>query len=288
VALADTRITSGNEVITAKKVKLYQRGPKTSFFLMTSGLRSVRDKSLTYFEEALDKEGKKFDRLFKVLNCLAQQVRRVAAEDRRALEEAGLHFNIHALVGGQLAGDKEHKLYLLYPQGNWVEIGEGTPYQIIGAAPYGKPVLDRTLKHGDPIPFALKVGSLAFDSTRISAADVDFPVDVVVYRKGSFRMLEKRFTKDDMAENADGWQTRLRDSVNKMPSSWFDGIFPKEVADARAAKPSAEPKLPARAKPVPEQGTPPASKKPKPQSKSKRRAGSKSGKGNPRRRRAKP
>jgi putative proteasome-type protease len=269
VALADTRITSGNEVITAKKVKLYQRGPKTSFFVMTSGLRSVRDKSLTYFEEALDKEGKKFDRLFKVLNCYAEQIRRVSDEDRRYLEEAGLHFNIHALVGGQLAADKEHKLYLIYPQGNWVEIGEGTPYQIIGAAPYGKPVLDRTLKHGDPIPFALKVGSLAFDSTRISAADVDFPVDVVVYRKGSFRMLEKRFTKEDMAENAEGWQSRLRDSVNKMPSSWFDGIFPKEVADARAAKPSTEPKPPVKAKVVkPEPPAAPA-KKPRPRSTSK-------------------
>jgi putative proteasome-type protease len=225
VAIADTRITSGNEVITAKKVKVYQRGPKASFFLMTSGLRSVRDKSFTYFEEALDKQGAKFDRLFKVLNCYSEQVRRVAKEDAAALEDAGLHFNIHVLMGGQLSGDKCHKLYLMYPQGNWVEISEGTPYQIIGAAPYGKPVLDRTLKYGDSIQFAPKVGSLAFDSTRISAADVDFPVDVVVYRKGSFHMIEKRFTKEDMKENADGWQKRLRDSVNQMPSSWFDGIF---------------------------------------------------------------
>lgn len=192
---------------------------------MTSGLRSVRDKSLTYFEEALEKDGKKFDRLFKVLNCYSQQIKRVAKEDREALEEAGLHFNIHVLMGGQLVGDKEHTLYMMYPQGNWVEVGEGTPYQIIGAAPYGKPVLDRTLQHGDSIQFALKVGSLAFDSTRISAADVDFPVDVVVYRKGTFRMIEKRFTKEDMKENAEGWQSRLRDSVNQMPSSWFDGIF---------------------------------------------------------------
>ena len=236
VAIADTRITSGNEVITAKKVKVYQYGPKTTFFLMTSGLRSVRDKSFTYFEEALEKQGKKFDRLFKVLNCYSEQVRRVAKEDSAALEEAGLHFNIHVLMGGQLAGDKEHKLYMMYPQGNWVEISEGTPYQIIGAAPYGKPVLDRTLKHADSIQFALKVGSLAFDSTRISAADVDFPVDVVVYRKGSFHMVEKRFTKEDMKENADGWQSRLRDSVNQMPSSWFDGIFDlngKEKAESK-------------------------------------------------------
>jgi putative proteasome-type protease len=209
---------------------------------MTSGLRSVRDKSLTYFDEAMDKRGRTFDRLFKALNCYAAQVRRVADEDGEALEKAGLHFNIHVLMGGQMSADKEHKLYLLYPQGNWVEIAEGTPYQIIGAAPYGKPVLDRTLKYGDSLPFALKVGSLAFDSTRISAADVDFPVDVVMYRRGSFRMIEKRFTKQDMQENADWWQGRLRDSVNQLSSAWYDGLFEAEKTSAppaRARKPAA-------------------------------------------------
>lgn len=206
---------------------MYQ-GAKSSFFIMTSGLRSVRDKSLAYFDEAMEKRGKSFDRLFKVLNCYASQVRRVADEDGEALDKAGLHFNIHVLMGGQLAGDKEHKLYMLYPQGNWVEISEGTPYQIIGAAAYGKPVLDRTLKHGDSLQFALKVGSLAFDSTRISAADVDFPVDVIMYRKGSFRMVERRFTKQDMQENADWWQSRLRDSVNQLSSAWYDGLFEAE------------------------------------------------------------
>lgn len=207
---------------------MYQ-GAKSSFFIMTSGLRSVRDKSLAYFDEAMEKRGKSFDRLFKVLNCYAAQVRRVAEEDGEALEKAGLHFNIHVLMGGQLGGDKEHKLYMLYPQGNWVEISEGTPYQIIGAAAYGKPVLDRTLKHGDSLQFALKVGSLAFDSTRISAADVDFPVDVVMYRKGSFRMIERRFSKQDMQDNADWWQSRLRDSVNQLSSAWYDGLFEAEA-----------------------------------------------------------
>jgi putative proteasome-type protease len=215
---------------------------------MTSGLRSVRDKSLTYFDEAMEKHGRGFDRLFKALNCYAAQVRRVSEEDGKALEEAGLHFNIHVLMGGQFSGDKEHKLYLLYPQGNWVEVGEGTPYQIIGAAAYGKPVLDRTLKHGDSIPFALKVGSLAFDSTRISAADVDFPVDVVMYRKGSFRMVEKRFSKQDMQENADWWQTRLRDSVNQLSPAWYDGLFEAEHQPGSATPPKAKPKVKAKAK----------------------------------------
>ncbi len=234
VGIADTRITSGSECITAKKVMVYQ-GRKYSYFLMASGLRSLRDKSLTYFEEAMEKKGKGFDKLFKAVNCYSAQIRKVAAEDKEALTESGLHFNIHLLMGGQFAGDKEQKLYMLYPEGNWVEIGEGTPYQIIGSPPYGKPVLDRTLKYQDSISFALKVGSLAFDSTRISAADVDFPVDVVVYKKGSFQMLEKRFTKDELKGNADWWQERLRDSVNRLPSFWSDAFFKEPEKTQRKA-----------------------------------------------------
>jgi putative proteasome-type protease len=41
--------------------------------------------------------------------------------------------------------------------------------------------------------FALKVGCLAFDSTRVSAAGVDFPIDVVLYKSGSYRVIEHRY-----------------------------------------------------------------------------------------------
>ena len=53
VGIADTRITSGSEVFISKKVTTYSHGG-SPLFLMTSGLRSVRDKVLTYFEEDLE------------------------------------------------------------------------------------------------------------------------------------------------------------------------------------------------------------------------------------------
>src|SRR5215813_1812748 len=92
VALADTRVTSGNEVITAKKISVFQRDGY-AMFIMTSGLRSVRDKTLTYFEEQMNVRGEPFDRLFKAANGFAEQVRRVAAEDKDALAAAGLYFD---------------------------------------------------------------------------------------------------------------------------------------------------------------------------------------------------
>jgi putative proteasome-type protease len=194
VGIADSRVISGNENLSARKISVYEVGGR-KVFLMTSGLRSVRDKAIAYFDEALCENEEPPDRLFKVANAFAAQIRRVAAEDKKALEESGFSFNIYCLMGGQMANDSEHKLYLIYPQANRVEIGVGTPYHIIGSAGYGKPVLDRTLKYEDSMRFALKVGCLAFDSTRISAADVDFPIDVVLYFAESGELIEHRFSQ---------------------------------------------------------------------------------------------
>ncbi|NQU40853.1 MAG: peptidase [Lentisphaerae bacterium] len=219
VGIADTRITSGTEVTVARKVTVYQK-KRHSFFLMTSGLRSVRDKALTYFEEVVDEQDQDFDRLYKAVNAFATQIKRVAAEDREALEAGGFGFNISCLVGGQLENDAEHKLYLLYAQGNWVEIMPGTPFHIIGESGYGKPILVRALEYEDPLWFALKVGLLAFESTRISASDVDYPIDVVVYAGNSYQIEQHRYSAADLAHVAAWWQTRLRDSVHELPSEW--------------------------------------------------------------------
>jgi putative proteasome-type protease len=191
---------------------------------MTSGLRSVRDKAVTYFDDVLD-VSPGADRLFKMVNLFSEQLRRVSAEDRVALQNSGLFFNLHALIGGQLEGDREHKLYLIYPEGNWVEIGEGTPYHILGSTGYGKPVLDRTLKYEDKVRFALKVGCLAFDSTRISAADVGFPIDVVICMKDGFRVFEHCYDKEDLTEMTNWWQDRLRGNVRDLPAPHLDSIL---------------------------------------------------------------
>jgi putative proteasome-type protease len=219
VALADTRITSGTEQITAKKVSIHQNG-NHSLFLMTSGLRSARDKALTYFDEVLENQTEPFDKLYKAVNAFAEQVRRVAEEDGRALERSGYNFNLFSLIGGQLNNDTEHRLYLVYPQGNWVEVTESTPYYAIGESSYGKPLLDRALVYDSNMEVALKVGYLAFEATRTSATDVDFPIDVVLYHKGSFKMTEIRFDREDMRTVSEWWKKRVRETVELCPNEW--------------------------------------------------------------------
>ena len=85
VGIADTLVTSGRECITLRKLSIYET-PGGPMFVMTSGLRSARDKTLTYFEEALAERSEPFGRLFRAVNLFAEQIREVAAEDRRPVD----------------------------------------------------------------------------------------------------------------------------------------------------------------------------------------------------------
>jgi len=224
VGIADTRITTGNETTSAKKV--YTLNKKNhSFFIMTSGLRSVRDKAITYFKESIEENDESFNKLYKAVNAFAAQVKRAANEDKESLKEAGLSFNLYAIVGGQLQDDDEHKLYLLYPQGNWVEISEGSPFVIIGNNGYGKPILDRVVKYDSSMKFGLKAGLLSFDATRISANDVEYPIDVVYYEKNSFNIIERRYEKEELQELCQRWNAQLGESINNLSDDWMDKLF---------------------------------------------------------------
>lgn len=219
VGLADTRITSGTETTTAKKITIHQDG-KHSLFIMTSGLRSVRDKALTYFQEVM--EEKEFNKVYKAVNAFGEQLRRVAGEDRAALEKSGLSFNLFSIVGGQCQDDDEPKLFLLYPEGNWVEVMHNTPFVIIGNSGFGKPILNRTLKYESDMNTALKCGFLSFDSTRVSANDVDFPIDVILYKPNSFNLVEHRFEKSDLVSISEIWGKELQQALNHVPDGWMD------------------------------------------------------------------
>jgi putative proteasome-type protease len=224
VAIADTRITSGNETTTAKKI-FTNVGDDHAMFLMTSGLRSVRDKALTYFREILEEEGNQFNKMYKAVNAFGAQLRRVALEDRESLERSGLSFNLHTIVGGQLRDDNEPMMYLLYPEGNWIEVGPGTPFVIIGNSGYGKPILNRTVHYDTSIDQALKAGFLSFDSTRVSANDVGFPIDVVLYSKNSYQLIQKRYYEDELKHVSATWGNYLIEALDKIPNDWMDNIL---------------------------------------------------------------
>ncbi len=226
IGLADSRVTTGTEQIRARKVSIHKIGDR-SIFLMTSGLRSARDKVVTYFNEILENNDEDFDKLYKAVNRLSEQVRRVVEEDRKALAESDLAFDLYTIVGGQLAHDPEPKLFLIYPQANWVEIGQGTPYNIIGTSTYGKPICDRALRYETDLQMALKIGVLAFDATRQSATNVGFPLDVVIYPAATQTILEHSYKEKELRQVSHWWENRIRRSLNALPSDWVEALFPK-------------------------------------------------------------
>lgn len=224
VAIADTRITAGTNRSTKKKVYVEQRD-KHSLFIMTSGLRSVRDKAVIYFQELFNDEAIKYDKMYKAVNAFGDQIKRVAKEDRVALEKAGLKFNLNTIIGGQLENDDEHKLFLIYSEGNWVELNDDSPHVIIGNSGHGKTLLNRVLTSDATLKQALKAGFLSFDSTRISSNNVGFPIDVVLYDKDSFEMKESRYTLNDMRNVTELWDTKLKQVLDELPEDWMKENF---------------------------------------------------------------
>jgi putative proteasome-type protease len=149
----------------------------------------------------------------------------VADEDRAILKAEGYNFNLHAIVGGQMAKDEEHKLFLVFPEGNWIEINEGLRYQIIGNSNYGKPLLNRSLSYETSVEDALKLGFLSFDATQVSASDVDYPIDVIVYHKDSFHIIEHRLEQGQMDTISKQWNSLLKTSVDNLSDDWVKEIL---------------------------------------------------------------
>lgn len=223
VAVADTRISAGSQMQMARKITVIEDG-FDQMIVMTSGLRSLRDKVLTYFEKALREREIGFDNLYQAVNLLAGQLRKVAAEDKAMLADAGLTFDLHCLVGGKLSADRDHKLYLLYPQANWVEVTQATPYCILGETTYGKPLLDRVLSYESPLQVALQAGFLAFDATHSSAIAVGYPMEVVVLRPGE-PIQSHLFPQESLAGVAEQWKLGQRRLVEKISTEWMEPLL---------------------------------------------------------------
>ena len=227
VGLADTQIVKGGEVSSKAKLSLHQHGGH-QFFVMTSGLRSVRDKVVVRLEDALAARNP-LNRLHEVATAFGDELKSVRAEDGPSLEHSGLRFNLHAIIGGQLADDEGPELLLIYPEGNWVTATDDSPSFIIGRTAYGKPILDRLLTPSTDVAHAIALAYLAFDATRASVVDVEFPIDIVVITDGELR--QHRYEPEDLAAAHDSWQRHLEAAVTALPIEWAARLLPAPAED---------------------------------------------------------
>lgn len=218
IALADTQIVRGEQISSKAKLSQFKQG-EHSAFLMTSGLRSVRDKTVMRLEDRLA-DATPYSRVHQLASAFGNELKSVREEDEQALKAGGLSFNLHAILGGQFGRDAEPVLFQVFPEGNWVDATPDSPYFIIGRTSYGKPILDRLLRYDTPLDQALALAYLAFDATRASVVDVDFPIDVVVLRTGSPALHRSRFTAAELGRAHDWWHAQLQSALNAFPMDW--------------------------------------------------------------------
>ena len=219
VALADTRIVRGSEQVNKQKLAEFQHAGQ-SLFTMTSGLRSVRDKTLTYVDDVLRTDETVRDRLCQFVNLFGDQMRRVKQEDGPSLESTNYAFNMRAIIGGKLSADESPRLFYVYPEGNWIEAAFDSPYFIIGRTYYGKPILDRLLTRDISLRAAIALALLAFDATRTSVTDVDYRIDVAVLANHANSPVFQRFSEAELQATTGYWTASLRQSLEKLPMDW--------------------------------------------------------------------
>ncbi|NOT72769.1 MAG: proteasome-type protease [Hyphomicrobium sp.] len=224
IALADTRISKGSEILSKTKLAGHSIAGH-SFFTMTSGLRSIRDKALIYFEEDLATRTDPPRRLYQLANAFGEQLRRVKAEDAASLAATRLAFNLHAIIGGRLADDKAATLFLIYPEGNWIEVNAASPYFAIGRTSYGLPLLARNISHQMPLNEAAAWALVAFDMTAESVSDVDYPIDVAIMKREATNIARMRYTRDELKPLTDGLYAAIRNEVRALPDVWINALL---------------------------------------------------------------
>jgi putative proteasome-type protease len=219
VALSDTRVLRGDEISTKSKLSMLGDGGREAV-LMTSGLRSIRDKVVARLEDELRAAETAHRRMHELATAYGQMLRTARAEDEEALKAGGLNFNSHAILAGRFPDDDKPVLLHVYPEGNWVEATDDSPYVIIGRTSSGAPILDRLLTVETPLDRALALAYLAFDATRASASDVDFPVDVAVLGHHQDRFVSRRYTSEGLGAVHDAWLDGLRAALDALPNDW--------------------------------------------------------------------
>ena len=132
--------------------------------------------------------------------------------------QADSPFSATLILGGQVRGG-EPRLFLIYPEGNFIEAKADTPFFQIGEHKYGKPILDRVVGPDTGLADAQKAVLLSMDSTLRSNLSVGMPLDLAVIAKDDCRISSQRRIEagdSDFAQMSEAWSTALRDSFTQI------------------------------------------------------------------------
>lgn len=221
VFASDSRTNAGvDHIATFKKLHTFEVPGERLLVLQSAGnlattqsVVSLLRQRCTEPEQSLLHAGS----LYQAAELVGATVREVIARDG-GQQQSGVNYGCNLLLGGQIQGEAP-RLFHIYPEGNFIEASEDTPYFQIGESKYGKPILDRVLTYHSPMDLALQCALISLDSTLRSNLSVGLPLDVLCYRKDSLQGQPCRIGEQDLAyaQLRKTWSEGLARLIGQLP-----------------------------------------------------------------------
>ncbi|MEV8468073.1 proteasome-type protease [Fluviibacterium sp. DFM31] len=234
VFMSDTRTNSGiDNISTFRKMHTWEVPGERSITLMTAGNLATTQAVVSLLDERSKQPGDRHPgileaaSMFQVATLVGNVLKEVISTHAQTGQQANSAFNATMILGGQV-GDGEPRLFLIYPEGNFIEASFDTPFFQVGETKYGRPILVRAYDPDMSFEDAIKLLLLSFDSTIKANLSVSLPLDVHVYHAGSLQSGEIfRIEADDPYYEtiSSGWGSALRDAFHGLP----DFTFPAET-----------------------------------------------------------
>lgn len=226
VLLSDTRTNAGLDNIACyRKMYTFEDPGERVVVVMTAGSLSVTQTTLARLDEAIhDDMADETTSIMKAQTMLqvATIIGHTLSRTRREIVEQMREFNQQAsasmIVAGQRKGG-DMRMFLIYPEGNFIEATDDTPFLQIGEHKYGKPILDRVVTPATSMADAQKAVLLSMDSTLRSNLSVGMPLDLAVIEKDACAITARRRILEgdtDFMEMSAAWSAALRDSFVKV------------------------------------------------------------------------
>ena len=228
VFMSDTRTNAGlDNISTFRKTTVWEKDGDRFLALMASGNLATTQAVVSLLNERAkhpdDRQPDLMDApsMFQAARLVAATLREVVAQQSRegGLEASGT-FNATLIFGGQIAGSPP-RLFLIYPEGNFIEAGADTPFFQIGETKYGRPILVRAYEPGLSFEEAMKLLLVSFDSTVKANLSVGAPFDYLAYETDSFQAaFAGRIAVDDpyYSEISHGWGAALKEALDRLPA----------------------------------------------------------------------
>lgn len=227
VFMSDTRTSAGvDNFATSKKMFSWSIPGERMITLLTAGNLATTQSVISLLEER-SKAPENRDpsilgqtTMFQVARLVGATLREVIAGSAATGQSASSTFSASIIVGGQI-GSSPPTVFLIYPEGNFIEITDDTPFFQIGETKYGKPILVRAYDADMNFEEAVKLLLVSFDSTVKSNLSVGLPFDLQLYAADSFDGGKTiRITESDPVYRAisSGWGDALRDAFQHLPS----------------------------------------------------------------------